>query len=179
MCIKWLCVAGVLLCCGCGQGFEGTVEADCEASVWSAKQGWTFETIECEPSYCPIGPSRPVCVPSSAELDDDGLARCRVTEMLPDSALRCSDFADSGREPIPVAIVDGRDVCAVYQSLSLNGEEPDEPGFYYVEGPSPTNPGLYTRYEVPALLAFTGNALPVEGSEIDYECFTSATAGCY
>ncbi|MBK8170627.1 MAG: hypothetical protein IPK60_09830 [Sandaracinaceae bacterium] len=116
-----------------------------------------------------------VCLPRQLNPDAEGLVGCDVLEKLPaegsGSSTPSNCAAITGVDPTPVRIEsDGRQVCRVNQLAVLGDNNvADGEGWYYDDF-SPDVLSKCTSYGSPQRIAFTTQAVPLTGVEVNLEC---------
>jgi hypothetical protein len=131
---------------------------------------------------CSIIDSVPVdLVREGARRRPDGTFECTVLEMLPASGpvTRCEQLAEYGREPLPHAIREGREVCVVEQRAEVEATA-GAPGWFAPSqrvirhewsGPPDERPECFEQRSIEAFEpAFTGTE-PIDGSWIFLRCY--------
>lgn len=115
-----------------------------------------------------------VCLPRQLNPDSSGLVGCNVLEKLPAAGSGSSTPSDCasiiGVEATPVRIEsDGRNVCRVTQLAVQNHVVADGEGWYYDDF-SDDVLSKCTSYASPQRIAFTAQAVPLTGVEVNLEC---------
>jgi hypothetical protein len=113
---------------------------------------------------------------------DDGTYACQLHEVLPAEGpvTRCEQLSAYGRESVPIAIEDGRQVCSLVQRREAEASEhygwyvPTQRAWY---SPWPSDPEVdrpfcaELREVSPHWPALTPSTYYVPGSTIRYRCF--------
>jgi hypothetical protein len=110
---------------------------------------------------------RQLCLPRPLDRDSNGFVRCEVREVQPEGQT-CAQAESRGREPIPVASEDGREVCRVVQ-LPGNAGVPAGLGWFYDDFTAETASACAFNDEQQRL-SFTDGASPSSGARIRLEC---------
>jgi hypothetical protein len=116
---------------------------------------------------------RQLCLPRPLNRNSQNLVGCEVREVQPEG-VKCAD-AGRGREEVPVATEDGREVCRVTQ-LPTQATDVDPPaglGWYYDDFTEGTKSACSFNDE-PQRVSFTEDAAPVTGARIRFECLQAA-----
>lgn len=116
------------------------------------------------------------CLPRALNRAPDGSVKCDVVEILPleGEATRCEQLAGAGREPTPIRIEDGHEVCRITQLVASGGSVPPGEGWYYDDFSADV---LSKCSMTPQRISFTGGATPRTGSEIRLECLQPVSGG--
>jgi hypothetical protein len=103
------------------------------------------------------------CLPRTLPRDADGLVQCELTERLGLALFgeRCADLP--GREPVPVEVVDGREVCRVLQLSNTEGAGSSRPGFYVHDESSRCG-------DLEQQLAYSESYAPTPGAVLELRC---------
>lgn len=114
---------------------------------------------------------RQLCLPRPLNRDSSGLVGCEVREVQPEGQT-CADAASRGREPEPVAVEEGREVCRVTQLPSDTGV-PEGLGWFYDDFTAETASACSFNDDQQRV-SFTENAAPASGARIRFECLQAA-----
>ena len=117
------------------------------------------------------GALRQVCLPRPLNRNSSGVVGCEVREVQPEG-LSCADAESRGREPVAVAVEDGREVCRVAQLRSDAGV-PTGMGWFYDDFTAETTAACSFNPERQRV-SFTEGAAPVSGARARLECLQAA-----
>jgi hypothetical protein len=110
---------------------------------------------------------RRLCLSRPLDRDSNGFLPCEVREVQPEGQT-CAQAESGGREPIPVAVEDGREVCRVAQLPSQAGV-PEGLGWFYDDFTAETAAACAFNDEQQRV-SFTTGASPSSGARIRLEC---------
>jgi hypothetical protein len=109
------------------------------------------------------------CLPRPISRNSQDLVNCRVIETEPLN-VTCASVGN-GRDPTPIAVEGGREVCTIEQLPSTGGVPPGVGWYYDDSGAAATAcpiPGVDNSHQ---RVAFTVGAEATDGSEVRFECF--------
>ncbi len=142
--------------------------------------GTVVESI-CQADYAPAlnaivdriaAALRQLCLPRPLNRDSNDLVGCEVREVQP-AGQTCAE-AGRGREPEPVAVEDGREVCRVTQLPSDPAAGvPSGQGWFYDDFTPETVSACGFNPEQQRV-SFTEGSAPVSGARIRFECLQAA-----
>jgi len=115
---------------------------------------------------------RQLCLPRPLNRNSEDLVGCEVREVQPEG-VTCATVG-RGREEVPVATEDGRDVCRITQlpSNPSNGV-PQGLGWFYDDF-TPETVSACTFNPEQQRVSFTEGAAPVTGARIRFECLQAS-----
>lgn len=165
---------------------QGLIEAGVGGVVASICQARDAANMDYQADFQPavraiaarIAASLPTsCLPRPLIRRGDNQVTCEILEVLPVGAT-CADQAARGRDPMPVRVEDGREVCRINQLAPtaadiMNGTEPTGLGWYYDDYSSDLASDC-ERFEVGnrQQVRFSTGAESIPGAKFRLECLS-------